>query len=168
MIKKILLLTLLFAGYATAQNLLPPKVKEVYLMNFTKDTLCVVRNFKVYKDPKWVAKVELKNGKSIFFSSPKSMFEFYHRPGKWFDIGVKSEKDFKNIIVTDYLTMEPINARDAYYIYGSRATSPAGDDLVAIGDKQAAKDFSKKYSGKRIFKFLEVKDALIRLINGRI
>ncbi|MEA1914492.1 MAG: nitrous oxide reductase accessory protein NosL [Campylobacterota bacterium] len=168
MIKKLLLLTLLLSGLATAQNLLPPKVKEVYTMDYTKDTLCLVRNFKVYKDPKWVAKIELKNGKSVFFSSPKSLIEFYHQPGKWFDVGVKSEKDFKNIIVTDYVTMELINARDAFYIYGSRATSPAGDDLVAIGDEQTAKEFAKKYGGKRIFKFKEIPEALIRLINGRI
>jgi nitrous oxide reductase accessory protein NosL len=64
--------------------------------------------------------------------------------------------------------MEPINARTAYYIYGSRAISPAGDDLVAIEGEQNAKEFSQKYSGKRIFKFDEVSDALIRLINGRI
>ena len=65
-------------------------------MDYTKDTLGIVRNIKVIKDPKWVSKIELRNGKKIFFSSPKSMFEFYFRPGKWFDIGLKNEHDFKN------------------------------------------------------------------------
>ena len=139
-----------------------------YKMNFTKDTRCLVRNLKVYKNPKWVSKIELKNGKEIFFSSPKSMFEFYHRPGKWYDVGVKSEKDFKNIIVTDFLTMKLINAKTAYYIYGSRATSPAGDDMVVIETKQNAEAFAKQYSGKRVFSFTEVSDPLIRLINERI
>jgi len=139
-----------------------------YKMDFTKETKCLVRKFAIYKNPKWAAKIELTNGKKIFFSSPKSMFEFYHQPGKWFDIGVKSEKDFKDIIVTDYNSMKLINAREAYFIYGSRATSPAGDDLVAIGDEKEAKIFAAKYSGKRVFRFNEVSDALIRLINGRI
>ncbi len=141
---------------------------KTYEMNYTKETKCLVRHFKVYKDPKWVGKIELKNGKNIFFSSPKSLIEFYHQPGKWFDVGVKSEKDFKNIIVTDYNTMKPINARDAFYIYGSRATSPSGDDLVPIEGEESAKIFSEKYSGKRIFRFEEISDALIRLINGQI
>ena len=143
-------------------------IQTSYKMNYSKKTRCLVRNFFVYKDPKWVAKVELTNGKKVYFSSPKSMFEFYHRPGRWFDIGVRSEKDFKDIIVTDYKTMKLINAKDAFYIYGTRATSPSGDDLVAIGNEEDAKNFAKKYNGKRIFKFTEVSDALIRLINGQI
>ncbi len=151
-----------------ASSILPPKAKQIYVMDYTKETRCLVRNFFVYKDPKWVGKIELKNGKKVFFSSPKSLIEFYLRPGKWFEVGVKSEKDFRDIIVTDYLTMKPINARDAFYIYGSRATSPSGDDLVAIENEEDAKNFAKSYNGKRIFKFTEVSDALIRLINGRI
>lgn len=165
---KLLSILLLSISLNFASSTLPPKADIKYEMNFTKQDRCLVRNFFVYKEPKWVAKIELNNGKNIFFSTPKSMFEFYHRPGKWYDIGVKSEKDFKNIIVTDYRTMKLINAREAYYIYGSRAISPAGDDLVVIENEVDAKIFAKKYNGKRIFKFDEVSDALIRLINGRI
>ncbi|MEA2091995.1 MAG: hypothetical protein U9O83_06490, partial [Campylobacterota bacterium] len=72
-----------------------------YEMDYTKDTTCLVRHMKVYKDPKWVSKIELTNGKKLFFVSPKSMIEFYHQPGKWFDVGVKSEADFKDILVAD-------------------------------------------------------------------
>ncbi|SHO81509.1 nosL-related protein [hydrothermal vent metagenome] len=128
----------------------------------------MVRKLAIYKEPKWASKIELINGKKIFFSSPKSMFEFYYRPGKWFDIGVKSEEDFKDIIVTDYITMKPINAREAFYIYGTNVISPAGDDLVAIDGEYNAKEFSLKHNGKRVLRFNEVSDALIRLLNGRI
>jgi len=119
-------------------------------MDYTKDTLGIFRNIKVIKDPKWVSKIELRNGKKLFFSSPKSLIEFYHQPGKWFDVGVKSENDFKDIIVTDYQTLKLINARDAFYVYGSRATSPSGDDLVATKSEKEAKIFAKKYSGKSL------------------
>lgn len=139
-----------------------------YEMDYTKDTKCLVRNFKVYKDPKWVAKIELKNGKKVFFSSPKSLIEFYHRPGKWFDVGVKSEDDFKDILVTDFNTLKPINAKGAFYVYGSNITSPAGDDLPAFATYDAAEKYSKEHNGKRIFNFKDISDALIRLINGRI
>jgi nitrous oxide reductase accessory protein NosL len=141
---------------------------KIFVMNYDKNTECLVRHLKVYKDPKWVGKVELNNGKSVFFSSPKSLFEFYHRPGKWYDVGVKSEKDFKYILVTDFKSMKPISAKQAFYIYGTNVTSPAGDDLVAFKNENDAKNFSKKHNGKRILKFNEVSDALIRLINGRI
>ena len=137
-------------------------------MDFDKETTCVVRHLKVYKDPKWVSKIELQNGKKIFFSPPKSMFEFYFQPGKWFDIGVKSEQDFKDILVTDFKTLNPVKAKGAFYIYGANIIGPAGDDLIPFDSYVAAEEFSKNHNGKRILSFKEVSDALIRLINGRI
>ena len=137
-------------------------------MDYTKDTMSIVRQMKVYKNPKWVCKIELINGKKLFFVSPKSMIEFYHQPGKWFDIGVKSEADFKDILVTDFKTGLAVKAKGAFYIYGSNVTSPAGDDLVPFDSYAAAEEFSKEHNGKRILSFKEVSDALIRLLNGRI
>ena len=40
-----------------------------YEMDFTRETKCVVRQMKVYKDPQWVSKIELTNGKKLFFLS---------------------------------------------------------------------------------------------------
>ncbi len=139
-----------------------------YTMDFDKKTTCLVRHLKVYENPQWVSKIELNNGKKVFFSSPKSMFEFYFRPGKWFDVGVKNEHDFKDILVTDFKTLKPINAKGAFYIYGANETSPAGDDLIPFDSYADAEEFSKTHNGKRILSFKEVSDALIRLINGRI
>ena len=143
-------------------------LEKAFTLDYDKNTTCVVRKFKVYEEPKWVGKIETRAGKSVYFSSPKSLFEFYHQPGKWFDVGVKSERDFSKIVVTDYETLKPIDAEKAFYVYGSRAISPAGDDLVALETKESAEAFSQKYKGKRIFTFDKVSDALIRLLNGRI
>ena len=146
----------------------PFNAPAFYTMDYDRNTTCLVRHFKVYKDPKWVAKIKTRSGKTVYFSSPKSMFEFYHTPGKWFEVGVKSERDFSEIVVTDFETLKPINAEKAFFVYGSNATSPAGDDLVALATKEAAVKFSKTHNGKRIFKFDEVPSALINLLNGRI
>ncbi len=137
-------------------------------MDFDKETKCFVRHFKVYKAPEWVAKIELKNGNKVFFSSPKSMFEFYFNLEKWSNMDAKSEKDFKDILVTDFKTLKPVKAKGAFYIYGTNVIGPAGDDLIAFDSYAAAEEFSKKHNGKRILGFREVSDALIRLINGRI
>lgn len=139
-----------------------------YTMDYDKDTVSVVRKMKVYENPKWVSKIELKNGKKLFFVSPKSMIEFYHQPGKWFDIGVKSEDDFKDILVTDYANLKPIDAKGAFYVYGSNHTSPAGDDLVPFANYEDAKKFAASNNGKRVLAFKEIKEALIDLLNGRI
>ena len=166
-----LLSTLLFMTsllFSEQAEIKPFNAQPFYSMNYDKNTTGLVRHLKVYKAPKWAAKIKVRNGKTVFFSSPKSLFEFYHRPGKWFDVGVKSERDFSEIVVTDYKTLKAINAETAYFVYGSRATSPSGDDLVPLATKEAAEKFSKAHSGKRILKFDEVPDALIRLLNGRI
>jgi nitrous oxide reductase accessory protein NosL len=139
-----------------------------YAMNYDKDTICLVRKFNVYKEPKWVAKINLANGKELYFSSPKSMIEFYLRPGKWNEVGVKSEDDFKDIIITDFATMKPADAKGAFYVYGSNVTSPAGDDLVSFATFEAAKNFAKEHNGKRILHLNEISDALIKLLNGTI
>ena len=165
--KKLLVLLLLASSFVLAQDL-QLKPYEAYVMDYDKNTTGLVRHMKVYKEPRWVAKITLTNGKKVFFISPKSMIEFYLQPGKWFEVGVKSEGDFKQILVTDFKTMEPINARGAWYVYGSNIISPAGDDLVPFGNYEDAKAFSARQNGKRIFAFAEISDALIRLINGRI
>ena len=155
--KKIILALVLMSGLLFSSE-----------MNFDNSTSCLVRHIKVYESPAWVAKIELQNGKEVFFSSPKSMFEFYFRPGKWFDVGVKNEQDFKNIYVTDFKTLKPVKAKGAFYIYGTNEIGPAGDDLVPFNSYADAEEFSKKHNGKRILGFRDVSDALIRLINGRI
>jgi len=139
-----------------------------YEMDYNKDTLGLVRNIKVSKEPKWVSKIELSNGKKLFFCSPKSMLEFYQQPGKWDYLGVKSEDDFKDIIVIDFKTGEAIDAHGAFYIYGTNVISPAGDDLIPFANYKDAKEFYKINRGQRIFSFKEISPALIRLINGRI
>ena len=165
----ILLLSLLLSASTDNNKTWNTKpIEAKYSINFDKNTSCLVRNIKLYKDPKWVSKIEVRNGKMVYFCSPKSMFEFYFRPGKWYDVGVKSERDFSKIIVTDYISLKAIDAEKAYFVYGSRAISPAGDDLVPFKNIDDAKKFAKEYSGKRIMKFEEVSDALIRLLNGRI
>jgi len=164
-ISLVLLTSLAFASSDEAKPF-NPEIK--YIMSYDKNTTCLVRQILVHKEPRWVAKIEVRNGKVVYFSSPKAMFEFYHRPAKWFEVGVKSERDFFKIIVTDYTTQKPINAETAFYVYGSRAISPGGDDLPAFGSKELAQKFMKEFGGTRIFKFDKIPDALIKLINGRI
>jgi len=167
--RRLLLGMLLLSVLLSANTALKPfHIEKRYFLNYDKNTTCLVRNIPLYKAPRWAAKIETRRGKIAYFSSPKSMFEFYFRPGKWFNMGVKSERDFSKIVVTDYETMKLIDAETAYYVYGSNVTSPAGDDMVPFATKEAAEKFLKVHNGHRVMPFDKVSDALIRLINGRI
>jgi hypothetical protein len=53
MLKKLLIGLLVSATFSLASSLLPPKAKESYVMDYTKKTRCLVRNFYVYKQPNW-------------------------------------------------------------------------------------------------------------------
>ena len=139
-----------------------------YDMNFTKETSCEIRKVKIYENPIWASKIDFTNGKSVFFSSPKSMFEFYYNIQRWEAFDAKELADFKNILVTDYNTLKIIDARKSFFVYGSHNISPAGDDLVAFESKEEAQKFLEKNNGKRIFDFDSVLNSLIRLLNGRI
>ena len=139
-----------------------------YEMNFTKETACEIRKIKLYESPVWASKIDLKDGKSVFFCSPKSMFEFYYNQEKWEIFGIKDISDFQNILVTDYKTLKIIDATKAFFVYGSNKTSPSGDDLVVFESKENAQNYAQNNNGKRILSFTEVKNSLIRLLNGRI
>jgi nitrous oxide reductase accessory protein NosL len=155
--KKIIVLLLLVTGLLFANEI-----------NFDKNTTGLVRQMKVYKNPQWAAKIELSSGEDIYFISPKSMFEFYLRPAKWPEFNIKSEKDFKKIYVTDYATTKSINAKGAFFVYGSDVTSPAGDDLVPFDSYKNAEEFMKQHNGKRIFGFREVSQGLINWLNDSL
>jgi nitrous oxide reductase accessory protein NosL len=156
-VKRALIFIILAAGLLMAESI-----------KVSRDDTCAVRHLKIYKYPAWVAKAETIKGKTAYFSSPKSMFEFYFQPDRWKEFGAATPDDITSLTVTDFKTLEAINARSAYYVYGSTETSPAGDDLPSFASLEDAKKFAEKYKGKRILRFSEIKNSLIRLINGRI
>ena len=141
---------------------------ESYTMNFDKETRGLVRKMQVYKSPAWVAKVITKKQKEFFFTSPKSVLEFYYTPKKWAEAEVNGPEDIKNIIVTDYKTGKAIDAKYAFYVYGSNKISFAGDDLPAFKSIDDAKNFMKNNRGRKVLSFSELSKGLIELLNGDI
>jgi len=171
MFKKLSLVVLLLSlssQLMAEKDLLKEFMKNQYSMDYTKETRGILRNINVYQYPAWVSKITLQNGKTVFFCSPKSMIEFYNRPAIRPEVGVKSEDDFKEILVTDFATGKPINAKGAFFVYGSSKVSPAGDDLPAFATYESAERFSKSNNGKRVMSFHEVPAALIKLLNGKL
>lgn len=161
--KKLSLLVLAFCIFVTALS-----AKDVYKMDFDKETRGLVRKMLIYKDPTWVSKVVTKDSKEFYFTSPKSMMEFYYNPEKWPDAKTAKSEDIKNLIVTDYKTLKGIDAKYAFFVYGSNKISFAGDDLPAFKNIDDAKQFLKKNHGSRVLNFDQLTSGLIQLLNGDI
>lgn len=164
MMKKLSLLVLSTCLLSTL-NL---SANESYTMNFDRDTKGLMRKIPVYKDPAWVCKIVSKEGKEFFFISPKSLMEFYYNPEKRPETNINSKEDIKDIIMTDYKTLKAIDARYAFYVYGSHKISLAGDDLPAFKNINDAKEYMENNNGRRILSFNELKSGLIQLLNGDI
>ncbi|MDD3462603.1 MAG: nitrous oxide reductase accessory protein NosL [Sulfurospirillaceae bacterium] len=132
-----------------------------------KNATCLIRKIKVYEAPRWVTTIQVRSGETIYFCSPKSMFEFFFHPAKWSQYNVKQDGDMR-ISVNTHDTLKKIDARKAYFVYGAKEISPAGDDLPAFETKESAQKFADKNGGKKVLFFDEVPFALINLLNGRI
>ncbi len=127
-------------------------------------TLDPVYMLPVEKFPKFQAKIELRNGKTVLFCCPKAMFDFYFRPFNYPEYKVKDEKDFKALYVKDYLSGKWIDAKKALYVFGSRLQGPKGDDLIPLRNKDAINIFMLKYGGSRVLTFPEIRQKGFGLI----
>jgi nitrous oxide reductase accessory protein NosL len=107
----------------------------------------------VDKYPKFEAQIVLKNGKTIRFCCPKSMLHFYFKPYHYPEYGVEDPSAIDRMLVTDYLDGKKIDAKKAWYVFGSRLVGPHGDDLIPLATKTRAELFVKRYGGSRIMDF---------------
>lgn len=154
--KKILLVTLLLVGslFAGQKGFVADKSEH--------DMIC---GLQPYKYPKWMTEIELSNAKKIHFVSVKCMMLFYYKNSKWHDLGVKGKEDMTALRVQDYNTLDVLDAKDAYYVFGSRRISPKGDDLIPFATEKSAKEFMEVDGGKRIMRFDEFKLNLMDYLN---
>ena len=112
----------------------------------------------VDKYPKFEADMTLKNGKTIRFCCPKSMFHFYFKPHHYPEYHVKERGEIAKMTVKDYLDGTQVDAREAWYVFGSRLVGPHGDDLIPLSSKTRAELFVKRYGGSRIMDFATIEE----------
>ena len=115
-----------------------------------------VYHLDVNKNPKFQAKIELANGKTILFCCPKAMFYFYLRPYQYPEYNITKETDFKKLLVRDYISGDWIKAEGALYVFGSRLQGPKGDDLVPVRNKDTLNIYMLKFGGSKVLTFPEI------------
>jgi len=126
-----------------------------------KDAKCSVCGMFVYKYPKWSTKMVI-SGKDYYFDGVKDMMKYYIFDGNFKYDRAKIEK----MLVSDYYTLEPIPAKDAFYVYNSNVFGPMGREFISFKDKKSADTFMKDHNGEKILKFSEITDSLIMNLDG--
>lgn len=108
----------------------------------------------VSKYPNWVATILYKDGHAHHFDGAKDMFKFWHEPAKY-AAGHRRE-DVATIWVTDFYSLQRIDARKALFVTGSDVLGPMGHELVPLANRADAEDFLKDHKGRRILGFADV------------
>ncbi|MFZ7126520.1 MAG: nitrous oxide reductase accessory protein NosL [Desulfobacterales bacterium] len=147
---QVLVFCLLWACTAAAEESVPtPSERD----------LCPVCGMFVAKYPDWIATIEFKDGKAVFFDGVKDLLKFY------FDIKHyqpdRSTEDIRAIHVTDYYTGGSIQAQDAYYVFGSDVFGPMGKELIPLDSLEAADEFMRDHNGIRVLRFNEIRPSLV-------
>lgn len=124
-----------------------------------KEYLCPIKGVKINKNIDWLGFVEYKDGTIIAISSPKYTFSYYNTKL------AKEKNEISNILVTDFYTKKIIDAKKAFYVFGSNVMSIGGDDIIPFEDEKSANDFLLKNSGKNIYKFNRMNERFIEYLN---
>lgn len=130
-------------------------------------SVCPVCGMFVAKFPEWIGYVVYKDGHAHHFDGAKDLFKFLASP-KSYVPGHRPE-EVATIAVTDYYAVEPISARDAWYVIGSDVLGPMGHELVPLSTEAEARDFLRDHKGKAILRFDQVTPELLgRLDKGQV
>jgi nitrous oxide reductase accessory protein NosL len=120
------------------------------------DAKCPVCGMFVYKYPKWSAVIKL-NGKEYYFDGIKDMIKYYI-----FSVDFPYDRNkIESITVSDYYTLEAIDAKNAFYVVGSDVLGPMGNELIAFKDKKSANNFMRDHRGKNILEFNDINAKVI-------
>lgn len=124
-----------------------------------EDVKCPVCGMFVAKYPKWVAQIKLKNTHSHYFDGVKDMMKFYIEPSKYNHN--HSKEDILQINVTDYYSLDSIDAKEAFYVIGSNVYGPMGEELIPFKNETQAKKFMEDHFGKKVLKFEDIKKEML-------
>lgn len=126
-----------------------------------KGAKCPVCGMFVHKYPKWAAAMVLQDGAIEYFDGVKDMMKYY-----LFDheFGFKKES-IAELFVSDYYTLEKIEAKKAWFVIGSNVYGPMGLELIPFKRKEDAMHFLEHHFGKKLLKFGEINEAIINSLD---
>lgn len=127
-----------------------------------RDT-CPVCGMFVAKYPEWIATVVYKDGHAHHFDGSKDMFKYLqdlprYAPGD-------SVEEIATIAVTEYYSLDRIDARNAWFVIGSDVLGPMGHELVPLATREDAEEFTQDHKGQKVLRFKEVTREVIQSLD---
>lgn len=110
----------------------------------------------------WLAETVFTNGTYAVFDGPKDMFRFLFDPGAFLPGGAALAP--KTVFVTDYYTLDLIDGKTAFYVFGSDVYGPMGKELIPFAARKDAEEFLLDHKGKKILVFDQVKPVMAELL----
>jgi hypothetical protein len=121
---------------------------------------CPVTGRPISVGSRWTAAAVLRDGRSYYILSPRSLVRAYLRPRDAFRVA--DEKELTRLIVTDHATGRPLDARQAHFVLGTKLRGPAGPDLAPAASADAAARLQREHPGSRVVRLQELTPAQIR------
>lgn len=126
---------------------------------------CPVCGMYPARAPNWAAQIIFANGDAQFFDSPLSLFMYLDNVGRY--TPGRSADDIVARYVTDFGSLQMLNATNAFYVVGSSAHGPMrAGNLPAFASEQAARQFAAQKGGE-VRTFAAVDAVLVEKLAGR-
>jgi len=127
---------------------------------------CPVCGMYPARHPRWAAQIIFKEGSSHHFDSPVDLFVFLQRVERY-NRG-RTLDDVAVSYVTDFETGQSIDAKTAWFVYGSSAFGPMRNaDLPAFSSRESATSLTRSKGGK-VLLFNQITPDLLQHLNHNV
>jgi nitrous oxide reductase accessory protein NosL len=144
----------LYLKSKSSKTPLLPEIKPI-----PKSAKCLVCGMLVRLYPDWACVVEVGK-KRLYFDGVKDMMRFYLSLDRYHF----KRENISKILVQDFYTLKPIDAKKALYVVGSNIKGPMGWDFIPFGELKYAKIFLNDHKGREIIKFDDITPKLIERV----
>ena len=114
--------------------------------------------------PDAAAAMTFTNGEAFYFCSNGCLLRSWLRPDVYLG---RPAATIDRLIVLDYFSGRPIDARTATWVAGSDVVGPMGPAIVALGDPGQLGTFKRRHGSRTVFTFDQLDDALWRRMGRR-
>ncbi len=124
---------------------------------------CPVCGMFVGKYQDFLAEIIYQDGTPVFFDGAKDMFRYYLSPDRFHP--ARKVSDIDSVYVTDYYSLEMVDAHQARYVLGGDVYGPMGRELIPLAQEEDAKEFMKDHKGMSLLAFTEVTPAVLERLD---